>query len=252
MILRFCFLLFVILVGMVQLSFAKLHYGRIVGASEKDHVFYEWDGQDYVMDGDILVTPFDHHKSVHRKNKKWPGGVVPYVIDEEIPDSNRIVEAINYFSIYTSIRLVPRVDEEDYIYFQDNGAGGGCSSYVGRNGGRQKIKIPDWCKKGSIIHEIMHALGFYHEQSRPDRNKWIKIKWTNIKLSKFQNFFAHFFAKKYGDFDFDSIMLYPSYNSFARNIKKPVLTTREGDTWSVQRNGLSIGDLDGLANLYEK
>ena len=56
-----------------------------------------------------------------------------------------------------------------------------CSSYLGRMGGPQRISLVDGClSHGTITHEFLHALGFHHEQKRPDRDGWIKINWENI------------------------------------------------------------------------
>lgn len=33
---------------------------------------------------------------------------------------------------------------------------------------------------GSIIHEILHALGFYHVQSSTNRDDHVNIVWDNI------------------------------------------------------------------------
>ena len=62
-----------------------------------------------------------------------------------------------------------------------------CSSYVGRIGGKQEITVGNKkhrCKLGNIIHEIGHAVGFFHEQSRPDRDDFVKIVKENIKEGK--------------------------------------------------------------------
>ena len=57
-----------------------------------------------------------------------------------------------------------------------------CYSSVGRKGGEQIISLGNGClDKGHAIHEIMHTLGFFHEHSRFDRDKYIKVLWWNIQ-----------------------------------------------------------------------
>ena len=49
-------------------------------------------------------------------------------------------------------------------------------------GGNQTINIGNKCeRKGIVQHEIFHALGRIHEHSRPDRNRFVKIHYGNIK-----------------------------------------------------------------------
>ena len=62
-----------------------------------------------------------------------------------------------------------------------------CSSPVGYWRRRNTINLARGCwNKGIVIHEIMHSLGFYHEQSRPDRDNFVNINWNNIRKSKWK------------------------------------------------------------------
>ena len=47
---------------------------------------------------------------------------------------------------------------------------------------------PNCLREGVIIHEILHALGFFHEHSRPDRDQYITIDFNNLKDGMQHNF----------------------------------------------------------------
>jgi astacin len=84
------------------------------------------------------------------------------------------------YSASTCIEWSPRTTaDKDYVYILPDR---GCYSMVGRTGGRQVLSLGNGCiQKGIIIHEMMHAVGFFHEQSRTDRDNFVTIMWSNIQ-----------------------------------------------------------------------
>lgn len=95
---------------------------------------------------------------------------------------NLIEQAITEYHRRTCIRFVPRSNQQDYISIVSGNTG--CWSSVGRIGGRQELNLQSpGClgKVGTVIHELMHACGFMHEQNRSDRDGFITINWGNIR-----------------------------------------------------------------------
>lgn len=57
-----------------------------------------------------------------------------------------------------------------------------CYSWVGRQGGSQVVSLSrSGCLyHNTVQHELLHALGFNHEQTRSDRDNHIRVLWENI------------------------------------------------------------------------
>ena len=111
-------------------------------------------------------------------NFRWPGGVMPYVIDGAVPDQSRITDAITMIESTTGgVTIVPRTNQSDYVKFVTSD---GCSSPIGRKGGEQTIELASDCSTGNAAHEMMHALGMFHEQSRCDRDEFVEFLFDNV------------------------------------------------------------------------
>ena len=126
---------------------------------------------------------------------KWPNARVPYVISSQYNDNERavIAAAIHEWQSKTCLRFVAKENSDsDYLELTpDDGTNNYCYSHVGRQGGRQFVKMyaPTCMSVGQYMHEMGHAIGFGHEHQRPDRDNYIQIKWENIDPSKTINSF---------------------------------------------------------------
>ena len=206
-----------------------------------------------MMEGDIILRlddPTQAGLAVNDRRFLWKGGVVPFEVDRNLPASIRVYDAIKHWEAVTRLRFVERSSANasqypDYIFFQP---GGGCSSYVGRIGGKQPINLALACSTGSTIHEIGHAIGLWHEHSRSDRDQYVTVVYENIIPAMVFNFNKNISdGRDIGPYDYDSIMHYPRW-AFSRNGQDTIIPKQERDIG--QRKTLSQGDIDAVHDLY--
>ena len=115
--------------------------------------------------------------------------------------------------------------------------------------GEQSVVVSDQCITGDVIHEIGHTVGLWHEQSREDRDNYIRVVFDNIEPKDVHNFSQHVSdGDDVGDYDYGSIMHYgASYFSKNGLPTIEVLKIESPDAGSIgQKNGLSAGDIAQL------
>lgn len=154
---------------------------------------------------------------------------------------------------YTCVEFKTRKNQEpDYLYIKP---GNGCSSNLGRIGSRQTVTLQkNGCmSRGTIIHELIHALGYDHMHSHSDRDKFVKIVWDNVE-SKHKHNFDKVDKRKFSNFDtpydFYSVMHY-NPTAFSKNGKRTIVP-KEDQYRNVigQRVGMSKGDAQRINNMY--
>jgi len=163
---------------------------------------------------------------------RWPKGVVPYEMADSLSDEvkNMIQEAADQIRERTDgcINFIERTNEDVYLQMHK---GDGCWSYVGilQPNQPQELSLGDGCEfVGTIVHEMLHAIGFEHAQNRPDRGEYLRINFDNMLEGQDTQFelVERGLTFETG-FDWESIMLYGNY-AFS---KQPgVLKTMEDKT----------------------
>lgn len=209
------------------------------------------------LEGDMLVPRSAHlmRSGLPTLSHRWPQGIVPYEIignftDEEIAI---IQTAIDEYHNRTCIRFVPHVNEDDYVQIENDSTG--CWSAVGRAGGRQSVNFqtPGCLRKiGTAIHELMHTLGFLHEQNREERDDYVVIKHENVRTTMIKNFRKVNQTMAFGvGYDYGSIMHYSrkAFSINGRSTLKPIKKLRKGVQLG-QRIAFSERDLIKINRMY--
>lgn len=211
---------------------------------------------DIVMDNRLrdAVLGISKKSVMKEKRIKWPNGVLVYDVDPKFFKKGKelLSEAIKEFEARTCIKFKKRTNEEDYVYYTSETDV--CSSNIGRIGGKQVIHIGKDCfVLGTVEHETMHALGFIHEHSRPDRDDYLDVKWENIKREEWPNFNKYTFADVNNEdvkYNFASVMHYRN-DAFTKNGKDTLIAKDEESLHFGQRIKFSVGDIQGINRFYD-
>ena len=194
-------------------------------------------------------------------SKLWPDGIVYYTFDSSLPASSirTIRNAMNYYQNRTCLRFIER-RARNHIKFVSEFFYG-CRSFIGMIGGEQKLWLrdPGCTSLGTALHEIGHAIGFWHEQSRPDRDSYVNIISSNFRSRYAINFMKrniHDIDSLGMEYDYGSIMHYSSH-AFSRNgqptiqVNNPTVYANQGRPTLGQNIALSAKDIKQVNYLYK-
>ncbi|KAL4706855.1 hypothetical protein ACJJTC_010089 [Scirpophaga incertulas] len=192
--------------------------------------------------------------------KRWPYGEVIYFIKKEHFNNHQIhaiENAMASLAMLSCLRFRPyRVGDYDTVVIQGNKEG--CFSQVGYQGGIQVLNLSgrhpvgQGCfRHGTVLHELLHTLGFYHMQSSADRDDNVKIIWENVNQQHWHNF-RKYNVSAVSDFDvgydYSSVMHY-NRRAFSINGKSTIVPKQCGAQIG-QRIRLSVKDIEKLNLMY--
>ncbi|XP_075539458.1 hatching enzyme 1.2-like [Dermacentor variabilis] len=223
-----------------------------------------------LLEGDIIphkkyrCTPLTVVKD---RALTWPDGVVFYKYEADIEDEDEafddaakavIADAMQLIQTRTCIRFQPHSDEENFISIAYRR--GRCASNVGMQCGEQTVALdPSLCMEtGLVAHEFLHALGFFHEHSRPDRDGYVSIVWDNIIEASNESFWRkkETEADTLGEpYDYQSVMHYP-HDAFNKPGSGSTLLPKAPEVQpetlgkAIQENFLTDTDIRKLNMLY--
>ncbi|XP_042359235.1 low choriolytic enzyme-like [Plectropomus leopardus] len=213
---------------------------------------------DFLLEGDVLIPKTRNAMKCFSETYtclwlKSANGMVeiPFLISSKYDDSERsaILRAMKDFERKTCIRFIPRAAQRSYLSIEPRY---GCSSLLGRIGDKQVVSLQRFgcINHGIIQHELLHALGFYHEHNRSDRDQHVRIDWDNVN-----EYFVYNFQKKNTNnlntpYDYSSVMHY-GRTAFGKYGAETIIPIPDSSVPIGQRERLSEIDILRINRLYK-
>ena len=166
--------------------------------------------QHFVVHGDMILPKSLWIKKTHYYSSLWPGGIIPYQFEPDVSETNRdrMRVAMDEWEAAANLRFVPRNGEAGYVNIEN---GNQNAASVGFNGGAAFMIIQAWGNHATLLHELGHTLGLFHEHQRPDRDQFVDIIFEHIQGPNAAFLIGR--GNPFGDYDFRSIMHYSQFAS---------------------------------------
>ncbi|WP_106914729.1 M12 family metallopeptidase [Chryseobacterium aurantiacum] len=182
---------------------------------------------------------------------RWPGGKIYYTVASNMGsiNVNKINTAVSEYNSKTNTQWIPRTNQSNYVEFifgSSSGADGW--AHIGYQGGKQTVSLDQYISVGSVIHEMGHTVGLYHEHSRKDRDQYLSIQWNNIQDGQAYNFNIYNSGTDIGPFNINSVMMYWP-NSYSKN-GQPTIKRANNTTFTYNRTGFTTGDINTINTMY--
>ncbi|XP_010891170.2 low choriolytic enzyme-like [Esox lucius] len=212
-----------------------------------------------LLEGDILLPKTRNAMKCYKNNGRcvWMKSAdhlvyVPYVISNEYSSDQveTINKAMKSFSGKTCIRFIPRTQQTAYLQIESRG---GCFSSMGRVGEKQILSLAAFSciQHGIIQHELLHALGFYHEHTRSDRDQYVRINWNYVADYATDNFQMQDNNNLNIPYDYSSVMHYDK-KAFSNDLSKETITPIPDESVKIgQRREMSDIDILRVNKLYK-
>ena len=186
----------------------------------------EWQGSDVQKGNPHSLTPETLHRAPVACSAvlptfqravfvpaSWPNNVIPYKFEPNLSLARRtaMINAMGELTRVADIKFIQQTTQVHFILIQDSDVN---TSWIGVHGeGEQIVNITSWNFKYIMIHELMHAIGVWHEQAALDRDDFIFVQEIFIIPELLHNFDIAPVGIGQGQFyDYESVMHYGQYD----------------------------------------